>query len=101
MGAQTSVWWLFQFLSLVRRQWENMDGIDFLRGDEPYKQRAGAQPTRVLRMRAFAPTLMPQLLHAAWWAGFEVKQWMRKRTGRTPVVVVEMPADQSACMSSQ
>ena len=69
---------------------ENLAGIDFLRGDEPYKRRAGAKPTKVLRMRAAAPTLLPQIRHAAWWTGFEVKQWMRKRTGRTPVIVVDM-----------
>tara|TARA_R110002049_G_scaffold285698_1_gene466675 strand:- start:49161 stop:50330 length:1170 start_codon:yes stop_codon:yes gene_type:complete len=70
---------------------ENLAGIDFLRGDEPYKQRAGAKPTRVLRMRAAAPKMLTQLRHAAWWTGFEVKQWMRKRAGRTPIVVVDMP----------
>ena len=70
---------------------EGYAGIDFLRGDEPYKQRAGAKPTRVLRMRAAAPKILPRLRHAAWWTGFEVKQWMRKRTGREPVVVVDMP----------
>ncbi len=67
-------------------------GIDHMRGDEPYKRRLGAIPTRVLRVRVAAPTLWPRLCHAAWWTGFEVKQWMRRRTGRAPIQVVDWSA---------
>jgi CelD/BcsL family acetyltransferase involved in cellulose biosynthesis len=68
----------------------NLAGIDFMRGDETYKLRFGAQPRRLFRIRAVAPTMMPRLRHAVWSTGFEVKQWMRRRTGR-PEIVVQDP----------
>ncbi|NNE01489.1 MAG: GNAT family N-acetyltransferase [Pirellulaceae bacterium] len=68
----------------------DFDGIDYLRGDEPYKKRMSAAPTRVLRVLATAPSLLPRLRHAAWWTGFEMKQWMRRRTGRKLVEVVDL-----------
>ncbi len=37
--------------------------IDFLRGDETYKSRLGATPTRCLRLRLVPPTLLPRLRH--------------------------------------
>jgi CelD/BcsL family acetyltransferase involved in cellulose biosynthesis len=71
---------------------EDIAGIDHMRGDEPYKRRMGAIPSRVLRVLVAAPTFWPQLCHAAWWTGFEVKQWMRRRTGRAPIAVVDWSA---------
>ena len=62
-------------------------GLDFMRGDEPYKTRFATHSRRVFRMRAVAPTMMPRLRHAVWATGFEVKQWMRKRTGRSLIEV--------------
>lgn len=37
--------------------------IDFLRGDEIYKHRLGALPSRCLRLRIVPPALLPQLRH--------------------------------------
>ncbi len=37
--------------------------IDFLRGDEIYKHRLGACPSRCLRLRIVPPALLPQLRH--------------------------------------
>jgi CelD/BcsL family acetyltransferase involved in cellulose biosynthesis len=71
---------------------EDLVGIDYLRGDEPYKRRMAATAKRILNVRVAAPTWWPRLRHVAWWTGFEVKQWMRRRTGRTPVVVVDLAA---------
>ncbi len=71
---------------------EDLAGIDYLRGDEPYKKRMAATAKRILNVRVAAPTWWPRLRHAAWWTGFEVKQWMRRRTGRTPIVVVDLAA---------
>ena len=79
-------------LDLYRNNWA---GIDFLRGDEPYKKRMSAEATRVLRLRIAAASLVPQLKQAAWSAGFEMKQWARRRTGRNPIVVVDVAASQS------
>lgn len=59
-------------------------GIDYLRGDEPYKQQMQATPRPLIRLRVVAPALVPRLRHAAWRTGFEFKQFIRRRTGRTP-----------------
>ena len=65
----------------------NLDGIDFMRGDEPYKARFASESRKLYRVRAVAPTLLPRLRHAVWSTGFEVKQWMRRRTGRPEILV--------------
>ena len=69
---------------------KSLSGIDYMRGDEPYKKRMAATPRRALNVRIAAPNWWPKLRHAAWWTGFEVKQWIRRRTGRTPAVVVDL-----------
>ena len=76
--------------TLLQLYRENLDGIDYLRGDEPYKKRMAATPRRVFHLRAVAPTLLPKLRHAAWCTRFELKQWMRRRTGRPPVEVGDL-----------
>ncbi|MEM1069623.1 MAG: GNAT family N-acetyltransferase [Planctomycetota bacterium] len=68
----------------------NLAGIDFMRGDEAYKTRLASSSRRVLRMRVAPPAFVPRLRHAAWCTGFEVKQWVRKRTGRTPLETVDL-----------
>lgn len=68
---------------------EQLAGIDYLRGDEPYKKRMAANPRRVFHLRAVAPALLPRLRHAAWCTGFGFKQWMRRQTGRKAVEVVD------------
>lgn len=68
----------------------NLAGIDFMRGDETYKSRFATESKRLFRVRAVAPTMIPRLRHAVWSTGFEVKQWMRRRTGR-PEIVVQDP----------
>ncbi len=65
-------------------------GVDLLRGDEPYKERMGAKPLRVLRVRAVAPAIVPRLRHIAWKAGFDMKQWIRRHSGRKPIDVVQI-----------
>ncbi len=65
-------------------------GIEFMRGDEEYKQRSGAKPTRVLQMLVVAPRWWAKIYHTVWLANFELKQWVRRRIGREPVCVVEM-----------
>lgn len=71
---------------------ESFAGIDYLRGDEPYKKRMGARPRRVLNLRLISPAWFPRLRHAAWCTQFGLKQWVRKRTGRTPIEVHNLAA---------
>ena len=66
------------------------EGVEYLRGDELYKQRLGAEPTRLLTLRAAAGAWLPRIRHAAWSTGFELKQFARRRTGRKPVDRVEL-----------
>lgn len=68
----------------------DLAGIDFMRGDEPYKQRLSTSSRRVLRLRAIPPALLPRIRHAAWCTGFEVKQWVRQKAGRTPVETLDL-----------
>ncbi|MGV3482942.1 MAG: GNAT family N-acetyltransferase [Planctomycetaceae bacterium] len=63
-------------------------GIDYLRGDEPYKAQLGAQPRRVARLRIVPGTARGRLQLAAWKGAFELKQWARRQTGSDPVVVL-------------
>ncbi|KAA1257599.1 hypothetical protein LF1_00870 [Rubripirellula obstinata] len=65
----------------------SLTGVDFMRGDESYKARFTTESRKLYRVRAVAPTLLPRLRHAVWATGFEVKQWMRRRTGRQEILV--------------
>ncbi|QDT04428.1 hypothetical protein K227x_28190 [Rubripirellula lacrimiformis] len=71
---------------MYRRGWK---GIDFMRGDETYKSRYATESHCLLRVRVAAPTLLPRLRHAAWWTGFELKQWARRQSGRPVIAVLD------------
>lgn len=75
---------------------EGLAGIDYLRGDEPYKSRMKANPRRLLKLRAFAPAWRPRLRRAAWVTRFGLKQFVRKRIGRPLVQVVDLPTTSPA-----
>lgn len=66
------------------------DAIDFLRGDEAYKNRFASESRRVYRLRAFAPEAFGQLRSAAYRTNFQVKQWLRRATGRDEVTVAQI-----------
>ncbi len=51
---------------------------DFLRGDEPYKARFGAEPRPCVAYRAAAPRAAARLRHNLWLAGNNVKQWVKR-----------------------
>ncbi len=70
----------------------HLAGIDYMRGDEPYKKRMSATPTRLFQFRVIAPNWLPRLRHAAWCTQFELKQWVRRRTGRRPLEVADLSA---------
>ncbi|EMI20183.1 cellulose biosynthesis protein celD [Rhodopirellula maiorica SM1] len=69
---------------------QGLRGIEYMRGDEPYKARSGAEPTPLLQLRVVAPRWWAKVCHSAWSAQFELKQWARRRTGRELVKVVDM-----------
>ncbi|MEX0824922.1 MAG: GNAT family N-acetyltransferase, partial [Pirellulaceae bacterium] len=68
----------------------HLTGVDMMRGDEPYKARLHCQPYPLIQLRAVAPRILPRLQHAAWRTGFEVKQWMRRKTGRSPLATFDL-----------
>jgi CelD/BcsL family acetyltransferase involved in cellulose biosynthesis len=76
---------------LMQSLYENrLAGIDFLRGDEDYKQRDASKSRRVFQLRAVAPAWLPKLRHAVWNTQFELKQFARRRSGRQPIAVVDL-----------
>jgi CelD/BcsL family acetyltransferase involved in cellulose biosynthesis len=52
--------------------------FDFLRGDEPYKARFGAQPRPSVEFRVAPHRPVAQLRHNLWLAGNNVKQWVKR-----------------------
>lgn len=53
---------------------ERVEFIDYLRGNEIYKQRLGALPTACRRIRAVPPAAGPRVRHSLWTMGRELKQ---------------------------
>ena len=68
----------------------DLAGIDYMRGDEEYKQRFATESRQVFRFRAVAPAWYPKLRHAIWSTQFELTQIARRRTGRKPIVVADI-----------
>ncbi len=66
----------------------SLPGIDFLRGDERYKSTLLAQPKRLIRLRVVPNSAWSRAQHAAWKTGFEIKQWVRRKRGSEPIVVL-------------
>jgi len=52
--------------------------FDFLRGDEPYKARFGAQPRPSVEFRVAPHRPVARLRHNLWLAGNNVKQWVKR-----------------------
>jgi CelD/BcsL family acetyltransferase involved in cellulose biosynthesis len=68
----------------------NLEGINYMRGDEPYKARMASDSPRLFRLKAVAPSLLPRLRHAAWCTQFELRQLARRGIGRPMIDVVDM-----------
>ena len=66
----------------------SLPGIDYMRGDEPYKAELRAQPRRLIRLRVASNTTGARIHHAAWKGMFEVTQWVRRKRGTEPIVVL-------------
>lgn len=68
-------------LQLAVIDWAIRNGYrayDFLRGDESYKSHWNAQRRDSLEIRVIAQNVGAQLRHAAWVAGIEARQWVRR-----------------------
>lgn len=76
--------------TLLQLYREDLVGVDYMRGDEEYKRRFSTTSRKLLRLRAVAPTWLPRLRHVAWNTQFELTQWVRRRTGRRPIDVLEL-----------
>ncbi len=63
-------------------------GVDYMRGDEPYKARLTAEPRRLIRLRIVPNSAWSRLQHHAWLKGFELAQWVRRKRGSQPVTVL-------------
>jgi CelD/BcsL family acetyltransferase involved in cellulose biosynthesis len=63
--------------------------FDFLRGDEPYKARFGAEARPTIEIRIAPNRLAPRLRHNLWLAGSQMKHWLKRRLGREPVGATE------------
>ena len=68
---------------------DRFDAVDFMRGDEEYKTRFTTESRRLFHLRAFAPVAPARWRAMAYRAQFGVKQWLRRRSGRTPVVTAK------------
>lgn len=60
--------------------------INFLRGDEEYKARLGADPTEQHRWVATSPRLWPRIRSSALRTGVEVRNWLQSRTSQPEIV---------------
>ncbi len=78
----------------------DLAGIDYMRGDEEYKKRFATESRRVFRFRAVAPAWYPKLRHALWTTKFELTQFARRRTGRQPIVVMDLAETSSVVVST-
>ena len=70
---------LMNVASLRRAMQEGLRGVDFLRGDEPYKAHFRAVPRRSIELRIAAPRSSARLRQSAWTAGENVKRWAKRR----------------------
>ena len=62
---------------LIREAIERgITAIDYLRGDEEYKQRLGAQPIPQVRLQVVSPKAMSRLRNQIWDAGASIKQML-------------------------
>jgi CelD/BcsL family acetyltransferase involved in cellulose biosynthesis len=66
-------------LAILRRAIEHgYRAFDFLRGDEPYKARFGAQSHSNVQWRVVPPRAVPRLRHSLWLAKNNVKEWIKR-----------------------
>ncbi len=70
-------------LAILRRAIERgYRAFDFLRGDEPYKARFGAEPRPQVELHVVPRHALARLRHSLWLAGNNVKDWIKKEAAR-------------------
>lgn len=83
---------LLSSLTIKQSLEQGMLGVDYMRGDEIYKQRFGAQPSPCMQIRVASPHWSGKVIHAFWRTQFELTQFFRRRTGRSPLEVIPLLA---------
>ena len=66
---------LINYFMIERAIEQKVEWLDFLRGDEPYKEGWGAERRVLCRSRCFAPHLSARLRQTALAAGRGLKAW--------------------------
>ncbi|QDV24958.1 GNAT family N-acetyltransferase [Aureliella helgolandensis] len=61
-------------LLLREMQHRQFQFVDFLRGNEVYKDRLGAVPSECVRIRVVAPRILPRLRYGAWMLGSRLRR---------------------------
>jgi CelD/BcsL family acetyltransferase involved in cellulose biosynthesis len=75
--------WIVHTQSIKRAIALGQTNFDFLRGDEPHKQRMGAQPRAMMTARVVSPRFGPTMVHKAWVTGTTVKNWIKAGLEKT------------------
>ena len=70
---------LMNVAALKQAMQAGLRGVDYLRGDEPYKAHFRAVPRRSSELRIAAPRSSARLRQTAWNAGENFKQWAKRR----------------------
>jgi CelD/BcsL family acetyltransferase involved in cellulose biosynthesis len=70
--------WIYNMLTLRHAIDRGCTKLDFLRGDEQYKERLGAKPTQLHRRVVASPRLLPQLRYQTLQRGIQARNWIRK-----------------------
>jgi CelD/BcsL family acetyltransferase involved in cellulose biosynthesis len=63
---------------------EGYRAMDFLRGDEPYKQHFRAEPRPCCEVRVVPPRAAARLRDRAWQAGRRIKRWLNRNSSPQP-----------------
>jgi len=78
---------LLSIQELKRAHDDRRPFIDYMRGDETYKQRMTAEPTRLIHLKIFAPSMVGKVFSLAWNLHFGARQLARRMChGSQPLV---------------
>ncbi len=72
--------WLMNTYTVQHAIRNQLCGVDFLCGDEPYKAHLGARPVRMVQVRVAAPRPLASLRHQLWLGGERLKHWLHPTT---------------------
>lgn len=72
--SEHSPGWIMNVQNILHAQQQGLTSIDYLRGDEPYKERLGAVPIEMDKFRIVGRRASSVILDSAWLLRSEVKQ---------------------------